>query len=95
MSILIKPILTEKYTALNEKGKYSFQVDMKANKVEIKKEVEKLYGVSVQSIQTMRQIGKKKSRSTRTRVSSGHTSTIKKAIVTVAEGEILDFYQGI
>ena len=41
MSILIKPILTEKYTALNEKGKYSFQVDMKANKVEIKKEVEK------------------------------------------------------
>jgi large subunit ribosomal protein L23 len=95
MSILIKPILTEKYTALNEKGKYSFQVDIKANKVEIKKEVEKLYGVSVQSIQTMRQIGKKKSRSTRTRVTSGITSTIKKAIVTVADGEILDFYQGV
>ncbi len=93
MSILIKPILTEKYTAMNEKGKYGFQVDLKANKVEIKKEIEKIYGVSVESIQTMRQIGKNKSRSTRTRVTSGRTSTFKKAIITVAEGEILDFYQ--
>jgi large subunit ribosomal protein L23 len=95
MSNLIRPILTEKYTAMNGQGKYGFEVALKANKVEIKKEVEKLYGVKVESVQTMRQIGKKKSRSTRTRMTAGMTHTYKKAIVTVAAGEVIDFYQGI
>jgi large subunit ribosomal protein L23 len=54
-----------------------------------------MYGVEVKDVQTMRQIGKKKSKSTRTKVTSGRTSTIKKAIVTVAMGEVIDFYQGI
>jgi large subunit ribosomal protein L23 len=66
-----------------------------ANKIEIAKEVKKMYGVEVKDVQTMRQIGKKKSKSTRTKVTSGRTSSIKKAIVTVAMGEVIDFYQGI
>jgi large subunit ribosomal protein L23 len=80
---------------MQEKGKYVFVVELTANKIEIAKEVKKMYGVDVQDVQTMRQIGKKKSKSTRTRVTSGRTSTIKKAIVTVAAGEVIDFYQGI
>mgnify|MGYP002777830527 FL=1 len=95
MGILIRPLLTEKYTTLNNQGKYGFEVELKANKVEIKKAVEKLYGVKVEGVQTMRQIGKQKSRSTRTRLTSGNTQTYKKAVVTVAEGEVIDFYEGI
>lgn len=95
MSIIIRPLLTEKSTAQNEQGKYGFEVALTANKVEIKKAIEKMYGVKVESVNTLRQIGKKKSRSTRTKITAGHTSTIKKAIVTVAEGEVIDFYQGI
>lgn len=95
MGILIRPLLTEKYTTLNNQGKYGFEVELKANKVEIKKAVEKLYGVKVEGVQTMRQIGKSKSRSTRNRLTSGNTQTYKKAVVTVAEGEVIDFYEGI
>ncbi len=95
MSIIIRPLLTEKSTAQNEQGKYGFEVALKANKVEIKKAIEKMYGVKVESVNTVRQIGKKKSRSTRTRITTGQTSTIKRAIITVAEGEVIDFYQGI
>ncbi|MFN8353845.1 MAG: 50S ribosomal protein L23 [Spirosomataceae bacterium] len=95
MSIIIKPLLTEKYTELNKKGKYGFKVALKANKIEIKKAIEKMYGVKVDAVQTLRQIGKVKSRSTKTRVTSGMTSTFKKAIVTVADGEVIDFYAAI
>jgi large subunit ribosomal protein L23 len=80
---------------MQEKGKYVFVVELTANKIEIAKEVKKMYGVDVQDVQTMRQIGKVKSKSTRTKVTSGRTSTYKKAIVTVAAGEVIDFYQGI
>ena len=95
MGILIRPLLTEKFTSLNNQGKYGFEVELKANKVEIKKAVEKLYGVKVEGVQTMRQIGKSKSRSTRNRVTAGNTQTYKKAVITVAEGEVIDFYEGI
>jgi len=95
MNILVKPLVTEKVTALNEKGKYGFIVEKKANKVEIKKAVEKAYGVNVESVQTMNYAGKKKSRSTATKVVSGRTPAYKKAIVTVANGEVIDFYSGI
>ncbi|OZI05621.1 50S ribosomal protein L23 [Siphonobacter sp. BAB-5385] len=95
MSIIIRPLLTEKSTAQNEQGKYGFEVALTANKVEIKKAIEKMYGVKVESVNTVRQIGKKKSRSTRTKITAGFTSTKKRAIVTVAEGEVIDFYQGI
>jgi len=95
MSILKKPIVTEKVSALNESGKYGFVVDMDANKVEIKKEVEKLYGVNVESVRTMNYLGKPKSRYTKSKVVSGRTTSFKKAIVTVAEGEVIDFYSGV
>ena len=95
MGIIKRPALTEKSQAMQEKGQYTFVVELTANKIQIAKEVKKMYGVDVQDVQTMRQIGKVKSKSTRTKVTSGRTSTIKKAIVTVAAGEVIDFYQGI
>ncbi|WP_268123467.1 50S ribosomal protein L23 [Roseivirga pacifica] len=95
MSILKKPLVTEKVSALNEKGKYGFVVDVNANKVEIKKAVEDMYGVTVEDVNTMKYQGKAKSRYTKSRIVSGRTNSFKKAIVTVAEGEVIDFYSGI
>jgi len=95
MGILIKPLVTEKISDLNEKGKYGFVVDKKANKVEIKKAVEKMYGVNVMSVNTMNYSGKQKSRYTKSQIISGRTSSFKKAIITLAEGEVIDFYSGI
>ena len=95
MSVLIKPLVTEKVSALNEKGKYGFVVNRKANKVEIKKAVEKMYGVTVEDVNTMNYLGKSKSRYTKSRVVTGRTPSYKKAIVTVADGEVIDFYSEI
>ncbi len=95
MSILKKPLVTEKVSGLNESGKYGFIVSEDANKVEIKKAVEDMYGVTVESINTMRYQGKMKSRNTKSRIISGRQNSFKKAIVTVAEGEVIDFYSGI
>jgi large subunit ribosomal protein L23 len=95
MNIIKRPILTEKTQDLQKKGKYVFEVALKSNKVEIAKEIKRMYGVDATSVNTIRQFGKKKSRSTKTKVTSGITSTFKKAIVTVASGEVIDFYQGI
>jgi large subunit ribosomal protein L23 len=95
MSVLKKPLITEKVSTLNESGKYGFIVEMDANKVEIKKEVEKMYGVTVESVNTMRYQGKQKSRYTKSKVVTGRTAGYKKAIVTVADGEVIDFYSGI
>lgn len=95
MSVLVKPLVTEKVSSLNEKGKYGFVVNRKANKVEIKKAVEKAYGVTVEDVNTMNYLGKAKSRYTQSRIISGRTASFKKAIVTVAEGDIIDFYSEI
>jgi len=95
MSVLKKPLITEKVSTLNESGKYGFIVDKHANKVEIKKEVEKIYGVTVESVNTMRYQGKVKSRYTKSKVVTGRTAGFKKAIVTVADGDVIDFYSGI
>jgi large subunit ribosomal protein L23 len=95
MTILKKPLVTEKMSDLNEKGKYGFIVDRKANKVEIKKAVEKMYGVTVEKVATMRYHGKEKSRYTKSRVITGHAPSFKKAIVTVKEGDVIDFYGSI
>lgn len=78
-----------------EEGKYGFIVNRKANKVEIKKAIEKMYGVNIESINTMIYAGKAKTRQTKSRIIQGRTSTYKKAIVKVADGEIIDFYGGI
>ncbi|MFT4738566.1 MAG: large subunit ribosomal protein L23 [Paraglaciecola sp.] len=95
MGVLIKPLVTEKFSAMNESGRYGFIVDRNANKVEIKKEVEATYGVNVSSVNTMIQPGKSKSRYTKSRVIEGNSPAYKKAVVQVAEGEIIDFYSGI
>lgn len=95
MTVLKKPLVTEKVSALNEKGKYGFVVDKDANKIQIKKSVEKLYGVTVESVATMRYGGKKKSRYTKAKVITGRTPSFKKAIVTVADGDVIDFYGSI
>ena len=95
MSILIKPLVTEKFSAMNEYGKYGFVVERSANKVQIRQEVEKKYGVTVEFVNTMVQPGKSKSRSTKSGVIKGKSKTYKKAIVKVADGDIIDFYSGI
>lgn len=92
MSVLKRPIITEKMTALNKRGQYAFEVELKANKIEIGKAVEKMYSVNVESVRTLRSLGKKRSKSINGRVVTGKTSTTKKAIVTLAEGEIIDIY---
>jgi large subunit ribosomal protein L23 len=92
MSTLKRPIVTEKATALNEKGRYTFEVERSANKVQIKKDIETLYGVTVTDINTMRTIGKMKSKGTKGGQVSGRRAHGKKAIVTVKEGDVIDFY---
>jgi len=95
MSILRKPLITEKVSALNEKGVYGLIVDKHANKVEIKKEVEKTYNVTVRSVNTMCYAGKRKVRYTKLGLSRGKQPAYKKAIVTLKEGEVIDFYSNI
>jgi large subunit ribosomal protein L23 len=95
MSILKKPLVTEKVSALNEKGKYGFLVEATANKVEIKKAVEKQYRVNVEKVNTMNVMGKMKTRYTKTGILSGRQQNYKKAIVTLAEGEVIDFYSNV
>jgi large subunit ribosomal protein L23 len=95
MSILKKPIVTEKATALNEKGQYAFEVAREANKVQIKKEIEQMYGVTVTGISTMRTLGKLKSKFTKGGSVSGRRANSKKAVVTVKEGDVIDFYNGL
>ncbi|MEE4256585.1 MAG: 50S ribosomal protein L23 [Bacteroidales bacterium] len=96
MDIIIKPVITEKMTGMGEDlNRYGFIVHRKANKLQIKKAVEDLYGVEVVSVNTMTYRGKTKSRYTRTGIISGKTASYKKAIITVAEGETIDFYSNI
>ncbi len=96
MNILIKPIVTEKMTAQGEDfNRYGFVVDKSANKLQIKKAVEELYSVKVAEVNTMRYAGKRKQRHTKSGVSVGRTPSFKKAVVTLAEGEVIDFYSNI
>ena len=96
MNILVKPIVTEKANAQSENlNRYGFVVDRRANKLQIKKAVEELYGVTVASVNTMRYAGKSKSRFTRAGVISGKTNNYKKAVVTLVVGDSIDFYSNI
>ena len=97
MSYIIKPLVTEKMTSLSEKenNKFGFIVNPKANKIELKKEIEEKYNVNVVSINTMRYAGKSKQRYTRAGVIKGRTDAFKKAIVTLKEGETIDFFSNI
>lgn len=96
MGVILKPVITEKMTDKGEKlNQYGFIVDNSANKLQIKNEVEDLYGVQVVSVNTMNYSGKRKSRFTKSGVISGKTKAFKKAVVTVAEGEVIDFFSNI
>ena len=92
-TILIKPLITEKSEMISEKeNKATFVVHRRANKIEIKNAIEKTYNVSVVSVNTAVMPGKAKSRNTKSGVVKGSTSSFKKAIVKLAEGETLDLY---
>jgi len=96
MDILIKPLVTEKMNGLAERfNRYGFVVDRRATKPQIKSAVEGLYDVKVRSVNTLVYGGKVKSRYTKSGVISGKTSSWKKAIVTLAEGDSIDFYSNI
>ena len=96
MEISIIPLVTEKATALSEKGnRYSFRVSPEANKYQIKSLVEKLYGVKVIEVNTMNVRGKNRRRWTRSGLLKGKTDKWKKAVVSVAPGETIDFYSNI
>lgn len=94
--VLIKPVLTEKAERLSEKRQqYTFIVDRKVNKLEIKKAVEAMYNVNVESVNTAVIPGKIKSRNTKTGIVRGRKPAYKKAFVTLIKGEEIDLYGNI
>ncbi|MEA4868340.1 50S ribosomal protein L23 [bioreactor metagenome] len=96
MEILIKPIVTEKMTIQGEKlNRYGFIVDRVANKLQIKLAVEQMYGVKVVDVNTINYHGKRKSRFTKAGLLSGRANHFKKAIVTLAGEDKIDFYSNI
>ena len=96
MDILIKPIITEKATReAEENNRFTFVVDSKANKIEIKNAVEAAYGVSVTAVRTMNVRPDRRVRYTKSGVQTGKTNAYKKAVVQVAEGDTIDFYANI
>ena len=96
MDILIKPIITEKASLGSERlNRYTFLVDHRANKVEIKKAVETAYGVTVEKVRTQNYGPERKTRFTKTGIQRGKTNATKRAIVQVAEGDAIDFYSNL
>ncbi|MDP2088254.1 MAG: 50S ribosomal protein L23 [Flavobacteriaceae bacterium] len=96
MSILVKPIITEKATSHSElHNRYTFVVNQNSNKIEIKNAVEQTYGVSVEKVRTMNYPIIRKSKHTKKGVVEGKIGAYKKAIVELAEGQNIDFYSNI
>ena len=96
MDILVRPLVTEKMTDQSERfNRYGFVVDRRANKAQIKAAVEALYNVTVESVNTMVYGGKVKSRYTKGGIITGKTNAFKKAIVTLVDGDSIDFYSNI
>ncbi len=94
--VLIRPVLSEKVNKLTEKfNRYTFIVDRKANKLEIKKAVEEFYGIQVEEVNTLVMPSKAKSRNTKSGIVSGRKPAKKKAIVTVAKGDTIDLYGNV
>ena len=92
MEFIRKPVITEKSTKLGDKlNQFVFRVDVKANKIQIKKAIESLYGVSIVSVNTMIYPGKNKSRYTKNGMVQGKTSRFKKAVITLKDGDTIDF----
>jgi len=97
MAFIIKPLVTEKQTKITEKNpsRYGFIVRPEANKLQIKKEVEALYNITVVDVNTLRYAGKRSSRYTKAGLIKGQKNAFKKAIVTVKDGDTIDFYSNI
>jgi large subunit ribosomal protein L23 len=93
--IIKRPIVTEKMTALQEKGQYAFEVDLDANKLTIARAVEKKFNVTVLSVRTLNNKGKSKSQLTRRGRFQGRTSRWKKAMVRLKEGDKIEFFQNV
>lgn len=95
-TIIKKPLISEKTNTASEKlGRYSFVVDKDANKIEIKNSIEKMYNVNVDKVWTQNYIGKIKTRNTRKGPVTGLVNRYKKATVSLAQGEVIDFYSNI
>ncbi|MDD4921570.1 MAG: 50S ribosomal protein L23 [Bacteroidales bacterium] len=96
MGIIVKPIVTEKMTAITEKlNRYGFRVQPDANKIEIAKAIQEMYNVTVLSVNTLNYRGKNKSRHTKAGMVKGSEAAFKKAIVTLKDGDSIDFYSNI
>ena len=96
MDVLKRPVITEKTSAQGEDlNQYTFIVDKRAKKDQIKKAVEDFYGVKVAGVSTMNYMGKSKSRFIKSGFVSGKNKNFKKAVITVAEGEVIDFYENL
>jgi large subunit ribosomal protein L23 len=95
-SIIVKPVITEKMTGQSDKfNRYGFYVNKTANKIQIKNAVEKMYNVTVVEVRTMNTPGKVKKRMTRSGVLAGRVGKHKKAVVSLKQGETIDFYSNI
>lgn len=92
MDVLIKPLNTEKTSKLQGLNQYAFLVHKKANKIQVKQAVEKVYGVKVLNVNTVIYAGKKKEKYTKTGLVRGSARSFKKAYVTLAEGDIIDIF---
>lgn len=96
MEIIVKPVLSEKMTEMNDKlNKVAFVVSQDANKITVKQAVEEMYNVKVTDVNIVRYQGKAKARYTKAGMISGRTASYKKAIVTLAQGDSIDFYSNI
>jgi large subunit ribosomal protein L23 len=94
-SILLRPIITEKMTELGDKRQYAFEVPSSVNKIEIGKAVEKKFNVAVTSIRTVIVKGKTKSQMTKRGRFEGRSKTWKKAIVTLKQGDKIDYFGNV
>ncbi len=96
MKVIIKPIISEKSTDQQDKlNRFGFVVDKKAKKLQIKDAVEELYNVKVAAVNTMVYSGKEKTRYTKSGLLVGRTNAYKKALVTLVDGDTIDFYSNI
>ena len=96
MNVIIKPIITEKATSNSELNNcFTFLVNIKANKIQIKKEVESIYGVSVDKVRTLNYGPLRKTEYTKTGIQNGKTNAKKKAVIQLVEGDTIDFYSNL
>lgn len=93
-NILVKPVITEKFTVLQEQNnQYSFEVDPKASKVDIRNAIQKKFNVKVESIRTVTIKGKKKSQFTKRGRFEGYRPTVKRAVVTLSKDSKIDLFE--